>query len=84
VADVSPHEDVSCPDFFPLGDKWVLLCISHELGCRYYVGEWRNEQFFPELHERMSYSDNTFFAPESLLDPSGRRILWAWIFDLFL
>lgn len=33
------------------------------------------------LHERMSYSDNTFFAPESLLDPSGRRILWAWIFD---
>jgi beta-fructofuranosidase len=81
VEGVSPREDVSCPDFFPLGDKWVLLCISHELGCRYYVGDWRDEQFFPELHERMSYSDNTFFAPESLLDPSGRRILWAWIFD---
>ena len=81
VAGVDPSEDVSCPDFFRLGDRWVLVCISHELGCRYYVGEWRNEQFFPELHEQMSFSDNTFFAPESLLAPDGRRILWAWVFD---
>ena len=81
VAGVAADEDVSCPDFFALGDKWVLVCISHELGCRYYVGEWRGEQFLPELHERMSFSDNTFFAPESMVDARGRRILWAWIFD---
>jgi len=55
--------------------------ISHELGCRYYVGSWHNEQFYPELHEQMSWADNTMFAPESLVDPKGRRILWAWIFD---
>jgi beta-fructofuranosidase len=81
VEGVDINEDVSCPDFFRLGDKWVLICISHELGCRYYVGEWRNEQFYPELHERMSWVDNTFFAPESLLDHRGRRIMWAWVFD---
>ncbi len=78
---VDINEDVSCPDFFRLADKWVLVCISHELGCRYYVGEWRDEQFYPELHEQMSWVDNTFFAPESLLDPQGRRIMWAWAFD---
>lgn len=81
VEGVDPTEDVSCPDFFRLGDKWVLICISHELGCRYYVGDWRGEQFFPEFHARMSFSDNTYFAPESLPAPDGRRILWAWVFD---
>lgn len=78
---VSLREDVSCPDFFKLGDKWVLMGISHEMGCRYYVGDWRNEQFYPELHAQMSWVDNTYFAPESMLDPNGRRIMWAWIFD---
>lgn len=81
VEGVSLREDVSCPDFFKLGDKWVLMGISHEMGCRYYVGEWRNEQFHPELHEQMSWVDNTYFAPESMLDPKGRRIMWAWVFD---
>jgi len=82
VPGVSINEDVSCPDFFKLGDKHMLLCISHRLGCRYYLGEWKNERFYPEFHEKMSWVDNSFFAPESLLDDQGRRIMWAWIFDL--
>jgi beta-fructofuranosidase len=75
------EEDVSCPDLFKLGDKDVLLCISHGLGCRYYVGEWKDEQFYPESHEKMSWVDHSFFAPESLIDDRGRRIMWAWILD---
>jgi len=51
------------------------------MGCRYYLGEWKNEQFYPEFHEQMSWVDNGYFAPESLLDDKGRRIMWAWIFD---
>ncbi|MCY3927401.1 MAG: glycoside hydrolase family 32 protein [Acidobacteria bacterium] len=81
VEGVSLDEDVSCPDLFELGGKHVLLCISHRLGCRYYVGEWRDEQFHPESHARMSWVDNSFFAPESLVDDRGRRIIWAWILD---
>ena len=81
VEGVSLDEDVSCPDLFELGGKHVLLCISHRLGCRYYVGEWRDEQFHPESHARMSWVDNSFFAPESLVDDRGRRIMWAWILD---
>ncbi|MFV1968269.1 MAG: GH32 C-terminal domain-containing protein, partial [Pirellulaceae bacterium] len=81
VGDVSIDEDVSCADFFKIGDQRMLLCISHRLGCRYYLGEWKEEQFHPTFHERMSWVDNSFFAPESLLDDRGRRIMWAWIFD---
>jgi sucrose-6-phosphate hydrolase SacC (GH32 family) len=81
VPGVSINEDVSCADFFKLGDKHVLLCISHGLGCRYYLGDWKGEQFHPTFHEKMSWVDNSFFAPESLLDAKGRRIMWAWIFD---
>ena len=81
VKGVSINEDVSCADFFKLGDKRMLLCISHRLGARYYLGEWKNEAFHPTFHEKMSWVDNSFFAPESLLDDRGRRIMWAWIFD---
>lgn len=81
VPGVSINEDVSCADLFKLGDRYMLLCISHRLGCRYYLGDWKNEQFHPAFHEKMSWVDNAFFAPESLLDDQGRRIMWAWIFD---
>lgn len=81
VEGVSINEDISCADLFKIGDKRMLLCISHRLGARYYFGQWKNEQFHPTFHERMSWVDNEFFAPESLLDDKGRRIMWAWIFD---
>lgn len=81
VEGVAIDEDVSCADFFPIGNRHMLLCISHRLGCRYYLGDWRDEAFHPTFHAMMSFADNSFFAPESLLDDRGRRIMWAWIFD---
>jgi len=78
---VDINEDISCPDFFKIRDKHMLLCISHQLGSRYYLGEWKNEKFYPESHARMSWADEQFFAPESLLDDKGRRIMWAWLVD---
>ena len=74
-------EDNMCPDFFPLGDRHMMLFISHPLGCQYYLGRYENDRFLPETHGRMTWVDNAFFAPESLLDDRGRRIMWAWIFD---
>ena len=81
VEGVPLDEDVSCAELFRLGDKDVLLCISHKLGCRYYLGEWKDEQFYPEFHGQMSWVDNAVFAPESLQDDQGRRIMWSWLFD---
>ncbi len=90
LPDVAIGEDISCPNFFPLGDKWMLLCISHPFGCRYYLGDWdaEAEQFVPESHHRMNWRRpdqsiyetryRNFFAPESVLTPDGRRVMWAW------
>jgi len=85
-------EDISCPNFFPIDGKWMLLCISHALGCRYYIGDWdaEGEQFVPETHGRMNWKREEqplwscmqrtdFFAPESVLTPDGRRVMWAWL-----
>jgi beta-fructofuranosidase len=74
-------EDDMCPDFFPLGDRHMLLFISHNLGCQYYLGSYADDHFYPETHGRMSWVDRAFFAPESLVDERGRRIMWAWIFE---
>ena len=90
LPDVALGEDISCANFFPLDDKWMMLCISHPLGCRYYLGDWDEEaeQFVPEIHGRMSWRREgqsveeplyrDFFAPESVLTPDGRRLMWAW------
>jgi sucrose-6-phosphate hydrolase SacC (GH32 family) len=78
LPDVDADEDISCPDLFWLGDKRVLLCISHKRGARYYFGRFENEQFHPEQHFRMSWPGGACFAPETLLDDRGRRIFWAW------
>ncbi|APW62066.1 GH32 C-terminal domain-containing protein [Paludisphaera borealis] len=77
----TPGEDCSCPDFFKIGDKYALLCISHKVGGRIYIGRFENERFHPEQHVRMNWPGGQFFAPESLVDPNGRRIIWAWVTD---
>jgi len=83
-------EDNMCPDFFPLpaspsggppSDRHMILFISHNLGCQYYIGRYADDRFKPETHGRMTWTDSGFFAPESLVDAKGRRIMWAWIFD---
>ena len=78
MPDVQPTEDISCPNFFKIGKKDMLLCISHTLGCRYYLGEWKDEKFTPDFHARMNWHGWDFFAPESVLTPDGRRVMWAW------
>ena len=75
---VKRGEDISCPNFFKLGNKWVLLCISHRLGCRYFIGEFKDEKYLPRFHAMMNWNQWDFFAPESLLAPDGRRVMWAW------
>jgi sucrose-6-phosphate hydrolase SacC (GH32 family) len=75
------EEDCSCPDFFPLGDKHVLMFISHARGTQYYIGRYENETFYPERHGRMNWPGGACFAQESLVDDKGRRIFWAWAPD---
>ena len=75
------EEDCACPDFFQLGDRHLLVCISHPRGARYYLGRLQNGTFVPEAHHRMNWPGGPCFAPETLVDDEGRRILWAWALD---
>jgi beta-fructofuranosidase len=79
---VSKDEDISCPNMFPIGEKWMLLCISHRLGCRYYLGNFSDGQYLPDFQAMMSWDGNNYFAPESVLSKDGRRIMWAWLLNL--
>ncbi|MBP9900590.1 MAG: GH32 C-terminal domain-containing protein [Verrucomicrobia bacterium] len=83
-------EDNMCPSFLPLpaspaggppSGKHLLLFISHNKGCQYYVGNYQNDRFYPDNHGRMTWTDNTYFAPEALINGQGRQIMWAWLLD---
>jgi sucrose-6-phosphate hydrolase SacC (GH32 family) len=78
---LKPNEDVSCANMFKIGNKWMLLCISHELGCRYYLGDFKDEKYLPESHFLMNWKEVQYFAPESVLTPDGRRVMWTWCTD---
>lgn len=87
---VPKNEDISCGNVFKIGNpsaklgagKWMLLCISHPLGCRYYLGDFKDEKYLPDFHAMMSWNGNNYFAPESVLTPDGRRVMWAWLMGL--
>ena len=72
-----------CPSFLPLpsradggepSGKHLLLFISHNKGCQYYVGDYdtQADRFMPLNHGRMSWVDNTYFAPRRL--STGRDV----------
>jgi beta-fructofuranosidase len=68
-----------CPNFFPLGDKHVLLISPIPLRkVLYLVGTYRNHRFTPE---RMGVVDDggCYYAPQAMLDERGRRLLWGWL-----
>ena len=80
--DTKKGDDISCGNMFKIGNKWMLLCINHGRGCRYYLGDFKDEKYLPDFHAMMSWNGNNFFAPESVLTKDGRRVMWAWIMGL--
>jgi beta-fructofuranosidase len=68
-----------CPNFFPLGDKHVLLISPIPLRkVLYLVGEYRDHRFTPE---RTGIVDDggCYYAPQVTLDQRGRRLMWGWL-----
>ncbi|MBI1256683.1 MAG: hypothetical protein GC204_04375 [Chloroflexi bacterium] len=70
-----------CPNFFRLGDEWVLI-ISAITGVStptviYFVGSYENHQFTP-VYEGV-LDDGTMYAPLSFVDEQQRRLLIGWL-----
>jgi len=73
---VDTGEMWECPDFFPLGNKHVLL-ISTMGKVRWKVGTYANQRFTPEKEGIVDWG--SYYAAKTMLDADGRRILWGWI-----
>ncbi|WP_219838285.1 glycoside hydrolase family 32 protein [Paenibacillus sp. R14(2021)] len=73
-----------CPDMFALGEQQHVLIVSPmNMGAvktMYLAGtmDYENGQFKPVRAERLDYGFD-FYAPQTLLDSMGRRILLGWM-----
>ncbi len=76
-----------CPDFFPLGDRHMLLVsrLPHLMGgdiwrtrVRWHSGDFADNKFAPDRSEVLDAGGN-FYAPQTMLDDAGRRLMWGWI-----
>ena len=70
-----------CPNFFPLGDKWVLI-VSAQLDhapaqTLYWVGRFENERFFPE-HEAV-YDAGCSYASLCGHAADGGMLIYSWL-----
>lgn len=64
-----------CPDFFPLGDRYVLLTSWNKT--HWHVGTYASRRF---KAEKIGVVDGGhYYAAKTLLDDRGRRIMWGWI-----
>ena len=74
---VDSGEMWECPDFFPLGDKHVLL-YSTERKVYWEVGTFdRDLRFHAESRGLLDHG--SYYAMKSMVDAKGRRILWGWV-----
>ena len=70
-----------CPNFFKLGDQWVLIISAHT-GITvdtvyYFVGDFKNQRFTPHHVAVLDYG--VLYAPLTTLDNQGRRVMMGWL-----
>jgi beta-fructofuranosidase len=75
---VDSGEMWECPDFFPLGDKHVLL-YSTERKVYWEVGDYNRKELKFHSQKRGLLDSGSYYAPKSMTDRDGNRILWGWI-----
>lgn len=71
-----------CPDFYPLGDKYVLTFSPMGAGehtAVYLVGDFDYEtgRFNSHVNGEIDWGLD-YYAPQSLLTPDGRRVMVGW------
>lgn len=71
-----------CPDFYPMGDKYVLMFSPMGAGERtvvYLVGDFDYEtgKFSYHVNGEIDWGFD-YYAPQSFLAPDGRRLIVGW------
>ena len=77
---VDSGEMWECPDFFQLGNKHVLF-YSTERKVIWTTGDYdaKEQRFTPQQRGELDYGPHAYYAPKSMVDKDGNRILWGWI-----
>ncbi len=70
--------NIECPNFFKLDGRWLLVVSPHRK-VEYFVGRFdtASHEFRSEQSGTLDYGN--YYAPNCLLDPKGRRIMWGWV-----
>jgi beta-fructofuranosidase len=66
-----------CPNFFPVGDLWLLLCSPYG-PVTFRLGRFDGESFAVERVGLMDLGDR-FYATNTWQDQDGRTVLTGWI-----
>ncbi len=68
-----------CPNFFPMGDRWVLLvsACGEPATMFYFTGRFDGRRMGVERHGVVEAGD--VWAPQVFADAAGRRIMFMWI-----
>ncbi|MBA3874280.1 MAG: glycoside hydrolase family 32 protein [Anaerolineae bacterium] len=82
IGDKQRNGDIwECPNFFKLGDQWVLIVSSHVTVATdtvlYFVGTYDNHQFTPIYEGVLDYGE--LYAPLTTIDDQNRRLLIGWL-----
>lgn len=69
-------DDGACPNFLPIGDKYILLHFSHKTGGQYLLGDYDPEthKFRPYAHDRFNHGNvgpGGVHAPSAASDGKG-------------
>lgn len=71
-----------CPQFFPLGDAWVLLVSVWDDDELYYVaaavGDYDGQRFEPRTWQRLTFGSSAY-AMTAFSDRDGRRCVLSWL-----
>lgn len=78
-----------CPDYFELDGESLLLVCPQKRNLEsdtdissysaYYMGSIRDNEFYPKTEIQPMDDGFDFYAPQTFLDPKGRRLMWAWM-----
>jgi beta-fructofuranosidase len=70
-----------CPNFFRLGDKWVLTISPIPFRrAIYFVGAFKDLKFTPEVQGEIDLG-GALYAPQLFRDDTGRLILFGWLWE---
>jgi beta-fructofuranosidase len=77
--DIPGAPTAECPNFFKLGKEWVLF-VSPYGKVQYYVGDFDAAKcrFIARKNGLLDHGSN-FYAPNTMLVPDGRRLVWGWV-----